>query len=130
LSDNDPDYLFKIEKQIEKKFGSEAIVNPRSLWSEEKERLYLEHIKNEFYNPKKENAKVIEKKGFSVRTKLFIKENRVCKLCSFYSFNKRDDLYLNKYEVCEKCYIKYIEDREEKWAAKQMAEQFAQEKNT
>ena len=38
-----------VEKAIAKKFGQEAIVNPNSNWTDEKEEEYLEQLK-EFYS--------------------------------------------------------------------------------
>ena len=34
---DDPDYIVKVEKAIAKKYGHDAIVNPKSLWTDEKE---------------------------------------------------------------------------------------------
>ena len=42
----DPDYLIKVEKAIREKYGIEAIQNPRTTWTEEKEKKYIEQIKN------------------------------------------------------------------------------------
>jgi len=108
-----------IEKAIAKKFGQEAIINPSSGWTDEKEEEYLEQLK-EFYSRqrKKEEAdEKIEEEGFLLSKNLISKESkRVCPICSEYSFSMKDDLYMNKFECCYKCYIQFIEDREERWA--------------
>ena len=42
MKDNkDPNYVVKIEKAISEKYGEETIVNPKSLWSAEKEDEYI-----------------------------------------------------------------------------------------
>lgn len=108
-----------VEKAIAKKFGQEAIINPKSGWTDEKEEEYLEQLK-EFYSRqrKKEEAdEKIEEDGFLLSKNLITKESkRVCPVCSEYSFSMKDDLYMNKFECCYKCYIQYVEDREERWA--------------
>ena len=40
--------IAEIERAMAKKFGKEAITNPKSLWTDEKEEEYLEQLK-EFY---------------------------------------------------------------------------------
>ncbi len=107
-----------VEKAIAKKFGKEAIVNPKSNWTDEKEEKYLEDLK-EFYSrqrKKSDNLEKIKEEGFLLSKNLISKESkRVCPVCSEYSFSIRDDLYMNKFECCYKCYIQWVEDREERW---------------
>ena len=116
----DPDYIVKVEKAIAKKYGHDAIINPKSLWTDEKEKEYLEQIK-EFYekeHSKKEDTEKVEKDGFFLSKNLITKKSkRKCPVCDIYSFNGQDDLYMNKFECCWKCYIKWVEDREERWSA-------------
>ena len=40
----DPNYLVKLEKAISKKYGQEAIENPRKYWSEEDEERYEKQL--------------------------------------------------------------------------------------
>jgi hypothetical protein len=116
---DDPDLIYKVENQIKKKFGEETIVDPRFTWTEEKEKKYLEQIKEEFYKKKLDKPKAEERRGFSIKTKLVNKEeDRICIKCKSYSFCKRDDIYLNRFQVCEQCFILYVEGREEKWKEK------------
>ena len=112
----DYDKIAKIEKAISKKFGRESIVNPKSGWDDEKEKQYLEDLK-EFYSEEyKEADDKINEDGFFIPRNLINKEiNRVCPVCETYSFSGRDDLYMNKFECCYKCYILWVEDREERW---------------
>ena len=107
-----------VEKAIAKKFGKEAIINPKSNWTDEKEEEYLEDLK-EFYSRQRkrsDNNEKIEEEGFLLSKNLISKESkRVCPVCNEYSFSVRDDLYMNKFECCYKCYIQWVEDREERW---------------
>ena len=53
--------LAAYEKAIAEKYGEEAVANPKSNWNEEKEKLYLEEMKD-FYN--KQNKKLFCLRGF------------------------------------------------------------------
>ena len=110
------DKIAKIEKAMSKKFGRESIVNPKSGWDDEKEKQYLEDLK-EFYSEEyKEADDKINEDGFFITRNLINKEiNRVCPVCETYSFSGKDDLYMNKFECCQNCYIQWVEDREERW---------------
>ena len=112
----DFDRIAKIEKAMSKKFGKESIVNPKSGWDDEKEKQYLEDLK-QFYSEESSQAEdKINEDGFFVTRNLINKEiNRVCPVCETYSFSGRDDLYMNKFECCYKCYVQWVEDREERW---------------
>ena len=48
MSQKDFNKIAKIEKAIKDKYGEEAIKNPKSSWSKEKEEKYLAELK-EFY---------------------------------------------------------------------------------
>ena len=41
----DPNYVVRVEKAIAKKYGEEAIQNPRKHWTEEKEKEYKEQLR-------------------------------------------------------------------------------------
>ena len=118
MSKKDLNKIAYVEKAIAKKFGKEAIINPKSNWTDEKEEEYLEDLK-EFYSRQRkrsDNNEKIEEEGFLLSKNLISKESkRVCPVCSEYSFNIKDDLYMNKFECCYKCYIQWVEDREERW---------------
>ena len=108
----DLNVIAKLEQLIGKKYGKEAIKNPRQDWSEEKEEEYQKQSK-ELYKKQKsyeDDSEKIEKDGFSVSKKLFTKSsNRTCPTCDVYSWKSDDDLYMIKYGCCKKCYHKYID---------------------
>ena len=118
MSKKDWDKIAKFEKAISKKYGSEAIQNPKANWDDDKEQDYLNQIKKlaekEFtLEDKDEKVKV---NGILMPRKLLNKESyRTCPTCDTYSFDIRDDVYMNKYECCYKCYVRWVEDREERW---------------
>ena len=118
MREKDWNKIAKIEKAISKKYGEDAVQNPRANWTDEKEKEYLEQIRTfteKEYNLLEKDEKV-ELNGILVPKKLLNKEsNRTCPVCGTYSFDVRDDVYMNKYDCCRVCYVKYIEDREERW---------------
>jgi hypothetical protein len=114
----DPNYVVKIEKAIADKFGTETILNPKSFWNEDKEKEYLEQVKElskkETILQDKEHKMDFD--GVFISKKLLNREsNRTCPVCSIYSFSLEDDVYMNKFKCCNKCYIQYVEGREERW---------------
>jgi len=118
MDTKDLDKIASIEKAIAKKFGKEAITNPKSGWTDEKEEEYLKQLK-EFYSKQKiktDNNEKVNEEGFLLSKNLISKESkRICLVCNEYSFNLKDDLYMNKFDCCFKCYIQWVEDREERW---------------
>jgi hypothetical protein len=108
--------IAQIENSIMKKYGEEAIQNPKSSWTPDKEKKFLEDLK-QFYKTKGKTKKTLKKDGFKVNfdENPLKKQERTCPVCQTYSFSSRDDLYMNKFECCFKCYIQYIEGREERW---------------
>ncbi len=114
----DPNYVVKIEKAIAQKYGVETIINPKSLWNEQKESDYLEQVKQNIEKEQilDDKEHKIEINGVFISKKLLSKESiRSCTVCSTYSFSLKDDVYMNKFECCEVCFIKYVEGREERW---------------
>ena len=105
----DPDYIAKLEKAIEKKYGSEAIQNPRKYWDEEKEKEYLQQLKIMAENQRviDEKNQKVEVDGFFISKKLLTRksEKRICPVCSAYSFEIKDDIYMRKFDCCYECYI-------------------------
>ena len=118
MSNKDWNNLAKIEQAISKKYGDDAIQNPKANWTDDKEKDYLIQIRKlteKEYSLLEKDEKV-ELNGILVPKKLLNKEsNRTCGVCSVYSFDVRDDVYMNKYDCCFKCYIQWVEDREERW---------------
>ena len=114
----DPNYVVRVEKAIAKKYGQETIQNPRSGWTDEKEVEYKEQLlkvleKEDRFREKDEK---IEVDGVFVNKKLLIREhNRKCPICDSFSFSIQDDVYMTKFKCCKTCYIRWVEDREERW---------------
>lgn len=109
--------IVKIEKAIAQKYGEDAIVNPKCYWNEEKEKEYVQQLK-ELSQVEKRNDKdqKIEVDGVFISKKLLNKDsNRTCPICSTYSFDLKDDLYMNRFGCCNKCYVQWVEGREERW---------------
>ena len=118
-SKKDQDYIASVEKAIAQKYGTDTIQNPKSNWTDEKEREYLSQLKKFSENERRQQdqEEKVETNGYFISKKLLNKEtNRTCPVCDTYSFNLKDDVYMSKFECCFKCYIQWVEDREERWA--------------
>jgi hypothetical protein len=116
----DLDYIVRLEREIQKKYGKDAIVNPKSGWNEAKEKDYLEQLEKIAKKNLAEgrHAEKEEIDGFLVHKKLLNKETqRKCNVCEKYSFDLKDDIYMLKFDCCNKCYIQYVENREDRWLA-------------
>ena len=117
--DLDLNDIARFEKAIAKKYGPEAIENPRKHWSDEKEKSYQDQIKKlaEKELAFEEKDDKVEQDGFLISKKLLNKDTtrRTCPVCKTYSFSKKDDVYMNKFECCYKCYIQWVDNREERW---------------
>ena len=131
----DPNYLVKLEKAISKKYGQEAIENPRKHWSEEDEERYEKQIQKLSKKQDKlyEQNEKIEVDGVLISKKLLNREHakRSCPVCKKYSFDLKDDAYMSKFDCCYKCYIKFIQgnpEGAERWLAGWRPEKL-QEKN-
>ena len=116
--DKDPNHIPKLEKAIAQKYGAETVDNPRKFWDDAKEQQYIEQSKLTVEKLRKNEAQVekVETDGFLINKKLLSRDaNRDCPVCEKYSFNVDDNLYMNKYQCCRRCYIRWVEDREERW---------------
>ena len=115
----DPNYIVKLEKAISKKYGPEAIENPRKHWNDEKEKDYQEQITKIYEKDlrKEIQNEKIEVDGVLISKKLLNKEpvRRICPVCSEYSFSIGDDVYMKKFDCCYKCYTQWVDGREERW---------------
>ena len=114
----DQEYIAKLEKAIEQKYGPEAINNPKRFWDAAKEEEYIKQslVEREKFSKFAETQAKVEQDGFLINKKLLIKEtNRTCPVCEKYSFRPRDDLYMNKFECCYSCYVQWVDGREERW---------------
>ena len=117
MKNKDPNYAVKVEQAIAKKYGEETVVNPKSQWDDEKEKEYLEQLKDAYLaDADTEDLDKEEIFGVFIHSKLLKEESkRSCPVCKTYSFKSNDDVYMTKYDCCEKCYIRWVEDREERW---------------
>ena len=115
---DNPDRIAAVEQAISKKYGDEAIQNPRANWDEEKEKEYLEQSK-EFYQKsyqKESQQEKVDINGIKVSKKLLNRESlRCCSVCGAYPKKSMDDVCLTKFDCCNKCYIQHVDGREERW---------------
>ena len=114
----DLNQIAALEKAISEKYGEIAVKNPKANWDENKEAQYIEQTKKKFFEEsKKETSEnILDLDGILIPKKLInSKQKRKCEYCNQYSFNREDDVYFSKYETCQKCYVKFIEDREDRW---------------
>tara|TARA_R110000824_G_scaffold98663_3_gene235301 strand:+ start:5340 stop:5744 length:405 start_codon:yes stop_codon:yes gene_type:complete len=111
--------IAQLEQEIKKKYGDDAIKNPLSSWDHGKEKEYIEQVKEVSTRDKSTSAGEKEYyNGFLVDKKLFNRDNKTdCPVCGQYSFSARDNVYLNKWDCCRICFIRWVEDREERWKA-------------
>ena len=118
MKKEDLNKIAAIEKAILKKYGDEAVANPKAFWTDEKEKEYLKELK-ELYKKEikqQEDTEKVEKDGFFLSKNLITKKSkRKCPICDIYSFDLKDDVYMNKFECCFKCYVQWVENREERW---------------
>ncbi len=118
MKDKDLNYIAALEKAIKKKYGDDAIQNPAKYWNEDKEKLYLEQLKDFVekqrryeFDTEPENVA-----GVLITKKLLNRERKInCLMCSKLIRKINDEIYLIKYDCCEKCYINYVEGREDRW---------------
>ena len=73
----------------------------------------------EFYESLHKNAfgqEKVEVNGIKISKKLLNRESlNNCPVCGSFPKKTLDDVCLVKFECCNDCYIKYVEDREERW---------------
>tara|TARA_R100001443_G_scaffold25699_1_gene38595 strand:+ start:394 stop:771 length:378 start_codon:yes stop_codon:yes gene_type:complete len=117
MNKKDPNYAVKVEQAIAKKYGEETVVNPKSHWDNDKEKEYLDQLKNAYLaDAGTEDLDKEEVYGVFIPSKLLKEESkRSCPVCNTYSFKSNDDVYMTKFDCCHMCYIKWVEDREDRW---------------
>lgn len=117
MSTKDPNYAVKVEQAIAKKYGEEAVVNPKARWDDEKEKEYLDQLKDAYMaDADTEDLDKEDVYGVFIPSKLLKEESkRSCPVCNTYSFKSYDDVYMTKFECCRKCYTQWVEHREERW---------------
>lgn len=112
------EYIGKLEKAIQEKYGQEATIDPRSLWDQDKEKEYLKQVKEnaeKYYDSDSDEDK-IEENGILISKKLLNKSSAVsCPICKKYLMDAKDSVFILKWDCCHKCYIQWVEEREERW---------------
>jgi len=116
VRNKDPNYAVKVEQAIAKKYGEEAVKNPKATWDDEKEKQYLDQLKQSYYVDQEPDYDKTEVDGVFIPSKLVKDEsNRSCPICNTYSFKSNDDVYMTKFKCCFDCYVKWVENREDRW---------------
>jgi len=118
MSKDKLNHIAAVEQAISKKYGDEAVQNPKANWDENKEKEYLQQMK-EFYQKTQrieESQEKVDVNGIKVSKKLFNRDAlRSCSICSSFARRSMDDVCLVKFDCCFNCYVQYVEDREERW---------------
>jgi hypothetical protein len=118
MKEKDWNHIAKVEKAIAKKYGAEAVQDPKSGWDEKKEKDYIAQLKElaakeDVYD---EQSEKVEINGFLVPKKLLNREGKKkCSTCGNICLKINDDVSMVKYECCYKCYIQYVEGRQTRW---------------
>ena len=118
MSKDKLNHIAAVEQAISKKYGDETVQNPKANWDENKEKEYLQQMK-EFYQKTQqieESQEKVDINGIKVSKKLLNRDAlRSCPICSSFARRSMDDVCLVKFDCCFNCYIQYVEDREERW---------------
>lgn len=108
---DDLNQIAKIEKAIKAKYGSQAIKNPKSGWSPEKEEKYKRDVKD-FYRKKSRNGHGERLSAASADT-----NKPSCEVCSkaFHFMTIADEIEYIRWGVCSACHVFHIQAREQRW---------------
>ena len=110
----DYEKVVRLERAIGQEWGQTTVENPKSWWNEEKEKKYLEQLKNFNLDTEAKTEEVSE--GIYIEKKLLNKRKTLfCPVCKNKIKTIKDDILINKFECCEKCYIEFVEGREDRW---------------
>ena len=118
MSKKDPNDIAAIEKAIAQRYGEDAIKNPRADWDEEKEKEYLQQMRELYARTTKnrEREEKVDVNGIKVTKKLLNRESlKTCPVCGAFPKSVKDDVCLVKFDCCNNCYIQYVEGREDRW---------------
>jgi hypothetical protein len=107
----DPNYIAAVEKAITEKYGKDTVQDFRNEWKEEKEKEYLNQlkemrVKRDKHSTNKEAVTVGDVKITKRRDRQ--KQDRTCPVCKTY-------LYMNRFKCCHDCYIDFVFGREQAW---------------
>jgi len=125
VSKKDYNYIAAVEKAIAEKYGKETVQDFRSSWDSEKEKIYLQQLKEDRGRKQsKRNTEEIETPFYRIKkAKKIKKPQRSCPVCKTYSFSTKDDLYMNRFKCCFRCYIDFVEGNEDRWREGKRPEQ-------
>lgn len=117
MSKKDYNLIAAFEKAIVEKYGKNTVQDFRSYWEEEKEKDYLEQLKDRKTKTENKTNKEEIKAGEIVIRKRHKKDkqSRTCPVCKTYSFSMRDDLYMVRHECCYRCYVDFVEPDKKSW---------------
>jgi len=109
----DYDYAARVEKEVAKKYGNDAIDHPKANWNIEKEKQYIQQAREMAI---KEAQNVVVRKELEqdvlIDEKLFKKTDssmlfgKKCPICEKRSQHARDEVYFKLYGCCYICSIK------------------------
>jgi len=104
MKENDLNKVAMIEKSIEKKYGKDAVKNPKSGWTNEKEARFTEQSKK-FYR----NLLLVREK----RKQATRQSQTPCSVCGkdYFFMNLQDEVVYHKHGVCFDCYVDHIQGR-------------------
>ena len=103
--------IAKFEKAIAKKYGKETIQNPKSKWTEAKEKKYLKSVKR-FYEKRN---RIVESKKINTLENRPVEGFKGCDVCSKFFLTPKDEICMKKYDCCFNCYLDFVEGRETRW---------------
>jgi len=115
---HDLNYIAALEKAIAEKYGKDAVQDFRNTWEEDREKEYLNQLKDlqSKLDRTSENYEELVLGDVKIKKRRDDKkEDRTCPVCKTYSFSRRDDLYMNRFKSCYDCYVDFVLGREEKW---------------
>ena len=110
-------FVAGLEKEIAKKYGTEAIQNPKGNWTEENQGEYEAQAKKVFereFSHQEDNEKELVN-GIYVSKKLIKKNNLSCGVCHKYHLSLKDEVLVQKFDCCYACYVQHVEHREQRW---------------
>jgi len=101
--EKDLNYIAKVEKAIEKRWGDVATHNPARYWDDEKEKEYLEQLKERVQN-EESSSTTKEHDGILITSKLF-NNRRIdkCPKCDSFKLSSRDKVLVKKIGHCQRC---------------------------
>ena len=113
----DPKQIPALEKAVEIMYGEKAVLDPSAFWTAEKEKIYLEQVKEvEKYYRQQPYENYKDQGGFILKEKLLNKRNfKNCSYCGEQAYKTDDEVYMTKFDCCSKCYVIHLEGRETKW---------------